>query len=170
MPKSDSFTSPFHDSRMLGGLTSRWTMRERAVVVVAQVVDVRQRVRDLGGHVQRDAFGHRDDVGRRARHRAEGVQALDVFHRHELAAVDQAVVEDRHDAAVMHPASDARLLEEHAAALAVARVLRQQALDRHAAFEPAVPGGDGFHHLRHPTARDGSDETITLGRVHAGRC
>ncbi len=96
------------------------------------------------------------------------VQALDVFHRHELAAVDQAVIQDRHDAAVMHPASDARLLEEHAAALAVARVLRQQALDRHAAFEPAVPGGDGFHHLRHPTARDGSDETITLGRIHAG--
>ena len=26
MPKSDSFTSPFHDSRMLGGLTSRWTI------------------------------------------------------------------------------------------------------------------------------------------------
>src|SRR6266496_639610 len=123
-------------------------------------------MRDLGGDMQRDAFRHRDDVGRRSRHGAERLQPVDVFHRHELDAVDQAVVQDGNDAAVMHAASEARLLEEHAPALAVPGVLGQEALDRDPALEAAMPEGDGFHHLRHPTARDGSDETITLGRFH----
>jgi hypothetical protein len=80
--------------------------------------------------------------------------------------VDQTVVEDRDDAAVVHAAADACLLEEHAAALAVARVLRQQALDGDTTFEAAVPGRDRFDHLRHAAARNGSYEAITFGRGH----
>jgi len=46
-------------------------------------------------------------------------------------------------------------------------VLRKQTLDRDTTFESPVPGGNCLDHLGHPTASDGPDETITLGRVHA---
>ena len=135
-----------------------------------QVVNVRERVRDLGGDVQRDPLGHRDDVRSGTRHRTQGIQALDVLHRHELAAVDQAVVEDRHDAAVVHAAADPCLVEEHPPPLAVARVLGKQPLDRDTSFEASVAEGNGLDHLRHPTARHGSNEAITLGRIHGREC
>ena len=72
--------------------------------------------------------------------------------------------------AVVQPAADARFLEEHAPPLAVARVLGQQAFDRHSSFESAQSEGHRFHHLRHPPTSDCPDQAIALGRIHGGGC
>ena len=46
----------------------------------------------------------------------------------------------------------------------------KQPLDGDTTFEAAMSGGNGLDHLGHATARDGSDEAVTLGRVHGRAC
>ncbi len=97
---------------------------QRLAVLVLDVVDVGQRVRDLGDHVQRDPLRHHAVVTRK-RDRAQGIDPVDELHRQEGGAVDEAVVHDLHDAAVVQARADARLVEKHAPAAVVAQMLRE---------------------------------------------
>ena len=103
---------------------------ERAVVLVALVVDVLQAGADPDRARDRDL--ERQLLPRQGQrlHDAPRVQAVQVLHGQVVRAVLAAEVEGLNDVGMPQRGRDARLVEEHRHELAVARVLGEDALDR----------------------------------------
>ena len=72
-----------------------------------------------------------------------------------------AVVEHLHDAGVVQPRSDARLVEEHARELGVTRDVGQQTLDGDAPLEAVRAADEPFANLRHATFAERGAELET---------
>jgi hypothetical protein len=117
---------------------------ERLAVVVAQAVRIGERVRRFERDLQPRREGHRFVMARhRPKQTADG-RSFHELHRHEERSAVLAEVEHGHDVRMLEPRGKAGFVDEHADELRIARVLRKDALERHALLEAvrAVPVRD----------------------------
>jgi hypothetical protein len=135
---------------------SRWiTLRWRAPLV-AQLVRVLERVEQLAAD-QRDQRRRHAQAGAGAFvGDAAQVDALDQWHHPVRSPVVHADVDRRHQAAVLEPRRQPRLVEEHRDVRALLGQVRQQALDRDHAAKARIDlgGGDGAEQLGHASDGD----------------
>ena len=172
MPKSASFTSPAFDTMMLAGETSRWTMPQRAAVLVMLRVRVGQRLQRLVRDEIRQRRGQPGVVPVRVPlHQPRQIAADDVLLGHEVFAVDDAEVEHGHDVRVHEARLQAGLVDELRDRLLVARQLRAQALEHERAREPGDAGRLGHGRSRtcrlRPADRGGGSARTACRRARA---
>ena len=143
---------------------------ERLSVRPAQLVREVQRLRDLGGDVQRQRLG--DDLTRAVDllHDHAQVVALDVFEDDEVLALSSEIAQivDLDDVAVRERRVDARLGQQHLDEALVLREIGQDAFDRDELLETF--GGDdaAFEDLGHAAHGDLLQELV-LAELHEGR-
>ena len=123
-----------------------------------------------GGEARADLHGERRRLGRRQRSppRDELGErlAVDVLHRDEGASVVGADIEDAHDVRVGEPSRQARLTDEAAPQVLVAREVLGEPLQRHRPVElDVVSEVDG----RHRSVAERTDELVASrhARCHA---
>ena len=160
MPKSVSFTAPDRSMRTLPGDTSRCTSASGLAVVVARGVRVVERAQDRKRDVQADVERDRPRRVGRGANEARAGRAVDVLHRHVELAVLLAEVEHLDDVRVAEARADPRLVDEHGDEVRVARVLREDALDRDDLLEAVRAGAPREIDLRHPARRDPPEQLV----------
>ena len=158
MPKSVSRTRPSGVSRMLPGLTSRWTKPARWAASSAPATPA-----DVDGELRAEALLPVEQLAQ--------TLAVDELHHYGLAAVVLEHVVDGDDVRVIQPGDGDRFAPEPFGDHGIGGEVRLQPLDGDPAVELDV-GGDP--HLGHPTVTDPPFEVVPLreqldGRVGDGR-
>ena len=112
MPKSATLVAPSLVMKMLSGLTSRWTRPKRVPCGDRELVRRVQAAQRVDGDADRDRPRDRRLALPRVGEHALGVDAVDVLHGDEVAAVDLAGVDHLHDVLVAQQLADVGLREE----------------------------------------------------------
>ena len=133
MPKSSTLAWPRRVTKMLAGLTSRWTMPRACAAS--------RRVGDLDAELE-----HAVERQRAARELVLQRPAVEQFHDDELLAVVLADVVDRADVRVVERRGDARLAAEAVERFGVGGEIGGQELQRDLAAEADVLGAVDHAH------------------------